>query len=245
MFNEYLWSDTFFPFLPENDFKTFNYKDYKGARIIIEVPAYDIIDTSMPVIASLLAIKKNSNDNIFYADIRVTVPQYNYNATIEVKIIRKSDNVYINNYLISDNPIEISGLNIKINPKCILILQKAPYLYLKTRTNIKIDGSYTEAVNLIAGSTIYISNGYNVEVLQQYDANNYTLIFNGVSDAGLGVYPSTPIIDAPVSITNRSEGLKSINGISNNVNITGSSSIVISTSTSENSLNIKIEKAAD
>ena len=155
--------------------------------------------------------------------------------------------------VMSTDEIHWSG-DLKVHPNCMIVFPALPDIEFSVRPSSYIsvcDGAsledggvedcYTGPKTFIRysqwGSLIPFISGNNVSV----SWSGGTVYMNGRAGGGIGYYEKPPFFDAKEIDPAGPSGLRSINGIYDNVTISGGSPIEVSTS-SDNVITIKVKQ---
>ena len=194
-------------------------KHIKDVRIIYILPVGDGAATSSHSLehyAELIAITEA------VASFRIVCTILNIDEQVDVPVTTGVDVVPVaNSYIIVDEPVAYTGTH-RLHPDCVLFMQQAPRLSVRERTDVtKNDEATYEEPILIAGPTIAINDGHNV----QASGTTAGMRFTGGVGSGKGIYTELPYNDVEPDDVKMGHGLKSINGITDAVTIAGSSSV--------------------
>jgi hypothetical protein len=127
-------------------------------------------------------------------------------------------------YLLVTKDLDImTNLYYEIHPDCLFIMQKAPVISVGIREGaISMDTAYTEYKHTYT-DTIYLEDGYNVNV----SGTDNSIDISAGKGLGKGVFRKDPLNpDKPIAINAVARGLRSINGINNNVELHSSSNYI-------------------
>ncbi len=222
MLNSPLDISSYYPFLPVPSL-TDTMREIKDILVVVQLPAVDPIKATNAFSAELLNINDSS------ATVKITSAVYGYTSNITVPVIRPDAYPSSASYIVAEAGCVASNLNYEIHPDCLRFVQEAPSLYFLPAVCVPGtvgNNSVNVSAPFLLGGTIRISNGYNVAVANLTSG----VTFTGASGAGEGL--------APLSLTAYSEAdlydgarLRSINGISGSIDIKGSSTINIQSTT--------------
>ena len=137
---------------------------------------------------------------------------------------------------------------LKIHPDCVLFRKARPKLYIHDRGAV----SKTDNVNGVDGrvtpgdmpaysmSTLSIENGHNIAVEYEDSAIRFT----GGGGAGKGLYTIPPYSDLSTYELEPSHGLRSINGISGNVQMSGVGDVLLTAAVEDKDITLTIAPRA-
>ena len=208
-----------YPFMPEVTTPD-ALKHIKDVRLVYTLPAVTATignSHTLTFHASLISI------NAYEASFQVVCTPFAVDTLVTVPVYIGVDTCpATNSYVLVDAAVSYSGTH-KLHPDCLLFLQEAPKLFAVSRLDITKEDVATNVSSNAFGKRIKIENGNNVVVT----GSSKTLRFTGGVGAGTGVYTSSPWIDATL-VPDETKGLISINGITNDVIITGAPSVTVS-----------------
>lgn len=206
-----------YPFMPDASTPA-SLKRIKDVRIVYILPAADMVEPgrhSLEHYAELISISEDE------AIFKIVCVVFGVDEQVTVPVIVGIDAVpTTNSYVLVDEPVTYSGTH-SLHPDCLLFLQLAPRLSVVERTNVTKEGTavYSDPVP-VSGPTVKINNGHNVRV----SGSTSNIRFSGGAGAGKGLYEELPFIDITPEDLQIGQGLRSINGLTHNVNIIGDTS---------------------
>ena len=136
------------------------------------------------------------------------------------------------NYVLLSSAVSFSGKKLRLHPDCLLLAQKPPKLDVWNRTKVYSDDGingepkagpqYRQQRNCID-----IDNGHNTQIT--YDETSGTITIQGGAGLGLGIYTEPPYVSGgsweAAYETRPHVGLRTINGITEDVTITTGASV--------------------
>jgi hypothetical protein len=225
-----------YPFLP-GPATPEELKHIKDVRIVYTLPAIERTRATRHTL-EFSAVLAHISESV--ALFNVTCVPYDISEQVAVPVYVGIDTCpTTNSYVIVSEPVDYNGQH-PLHPDCLLFLQEAPKLKVRTRTNVtKVDEAQTTIENF--GDAIKFGNGHNVIV----EGNGTKVTFSGGVGSGLGVYTESPYIDDDYDPEAQAEGLRSINGIVDSPIFTGAGSVLVSAADSGITLQTPESEASD
>lgn len=181
--------------------------------------------------------------------VNVTCQQYSWNHDYEIDVFTGTIPSG-NNYVYTDSELPtLTGLSYQIHPDCMVFQQIAPTLHMEKTTSSSSPVMQLEKgasgisqwlfADLVASELVdgvlRLANGHNVDVSGSSD----TVLFTGTPGAGIGQWVTAPYSTEGSSFDGfRGKGLRSINGKTGHVLITGDRSVAVDRGDGDNTLAI-------
>lgn len=198
-------------------------KNIVDAKIVVVLDTPPTNTTITDICIKLLSISSSM------AVVKVSLIDYGeYSLSVPIVAIDYNAIPNTQSYILVKEPItkESDNLNYDIHPDCLIVMQSAPTINIGLRYNPVNEEEATTEV-LAIQDAIIIESGYNVNI----NGSDGYLYIEAEAGSGKGRFPITPLLpDADGTEVYRAKGLISINGITDNINIsTMSKDVAITT----------------
>ena len=224
-----------YPLLPSGSMPSAA-KDVLDVRVIVKLPAEDYAYQVNGVAKDMCSAVLDSFSSSV-ATVSVTLPDgVRQQMSIPVYVGRDAGPAPGGSYVvIAKTQPGVSAVDRRIHPDCLLFMQDAPTVTFMNRGSVsKIDARPGQHGGRQDGATgdptpvslnpLSFEDGYNVSV----SVVDGSLVFTGAAGAGAGVFTSSPYSDVASLATTPGKGLRSINGKTGDVVITGSDVVDVS-----------------
>jgi hypothetical protein len=226
-----------YPFLPVETMPDW-FRHIKYMRVSVTLPAQQPEEQTQNgdnIIATLVELGG------YTSKVRVQCKTYGYDEEISVPVFTGSI-PHGNSFIYTDSVLpHLTGLSYRVHPSCLMVQQEAPLLRVETyndTTPPKMQLKYEDGdisqwlaydiIESILDGILILNNGNNLEVSGSSDS----IMFTGAVGAGTGVFAAPPYTKDSSFDAFRGKALRSINGKSGNVLISGQQSVAVTGETS-------------
>ena len=202
-------------------------------KVCITIPAIDVRRLSNIVNGSLFSVYVSSlsdtNCTVLYQS---PIAELNGTLNIPVHVGRDSRPEFGESYVVVAQPVSYSGDRLQLHPDCLVFMQLSPSITLHDRTHVSVVDSYETDGNMKSpklfrfANSLTLCDGYNVKV----SMSDGSAAVVGASGKGLGLYRTPPYIEDGLNYSKTVYGLNTINGITTDVTISGSTVVSVSDS---------------
>ena len=214
-------------------------KQLLDMRVVVKLPPMDYPDNDDSVgIDMCHAELVSANDAELGVD--VTLPDASVvHVDVPVYIGRDAQPAPGGSYAVCSTAPASQVAGYRIHPDCVVVMQDAPELVFMDRGPVskadaaaQPDGSRTDGKTTspspVALDPYVFADGCNVSV----SVLDGALTFTGTPGGGAGVWTTSPFVDLSVLPNTPGKGLRSINGMTGDVILEGSSSVGITVAAS-------------
>lgn len=226
-----------YPLLPSGSTVPALAKQILDMRVVVTLPPMDYSDNDDGVgIDMCFAELVSAGSSALGVDVTLA-DGYVIHLDVPVYVGRDAQPVPGGSYAICSSAPSSQTVSYQIHPDCVLVMQDAPELVFMNRGPVnkvdalvypngdRADGKTGDPTQVSLDPYVF-DDGYNISV----SVLDGALAFTGAPGGGAGVWTTSPFADLAVMPYKPGAGLRSINGMTGDVILEGSSSVSITVS---------------